>query len=283
VPNTIPASRRLLGAALRRFRESAGLSLRDAAELLECDPSKISRMETGERGIRAKELRELLNDYGATPREQEILSVLARRPGEHGWWDEFGPFLPEAYRDYLAMESVASHVMTYQAQAVPPLLQTEDYARAVASSSPDIPQDWEEQLVQVVLTRQRVVLAQRSTLVDAVISEAVLRQEVGGRTVVRNQLSMLADLAEGSDPQVSVRVLPHSAGATAALSIGSPTLLSFSNASRIGIVHLPGLAGGVCFEDPATVGAYVGALTQVKAIALSPRESARMIRSRIRT
>ena len=54
-----PVRRRLLGAALRRHRESAGLGLDDAARILECDRSKISRIETGQRGIRPKELREL--------------------------------------------------------------------------------------------------------------------------------------------------------------------------------------------------------------------------------
>ena len=279
--NMNPASRRLLGSALRRLRESAGLSIGDAADLLECNVSKISRIETGQRQIRAKDLRELLDEYGVYDGEQEILLALARRPGEHGWWEEFGPFLPGAYRDYLVMESAASEVMTYQAQMVPPLLQTEEYARAVTAASPDIPQEWEEQLVQAVLVRQRIVLAERRTLVDAVVSEAVLLQEVGGADVMRAQLSSLARQAE-NDPHVSVRVLPFSAGATAALAVGSPTLLRFSQAPEIAVVQLPGLAGGTCFEDPATVKAYLGALTQVRATALSPHDSAREISARIR-
>jgi transcriptional regulator with XRE-family HTH domain len=56
--------RRLLGDALRRYRENLGYRLDEAASILECDRSKISRIETGQRGIRAKELRELLTEYG---------------------------------------------------------------------------------------------------------------------------------------------------------------------------------------------------------------------------
>jgi transcriptional regulator with XRE-family HTH domain len=53
-----PSARRLLiGAALRRYREDLGFVLEDAARVLECDRSKISRIETGQRGIRPKELR----------------------------------------------------------------------------------------------------------------------------------------------------------------------------------------------------------------------------------
>lgn len=279
--DNIPPGRRLLGAALRHFRESAGFSLDDAARILECDRSKISRIETGQRGTRAKELRELLTEYGVSGREQDILALLARRPGEHGWWEEFGPFLPGAYRDFLVMESAASEILTFQAQQVPPLLQTEEYARAAAAASPDVPEDWEGQMVQATLTRQRVVLSERQIPVDAVIAEGVLRQQVGGSGVMHAQLSRLAHMAE-DDPQVSVRVLPFGAGATAALAIGSPTLLRYRDVPSIGVVHLAGLAGGVFFEDLPTVKAYHGALTQVRAIAHGPRESARLIRAAIR-
>jgi transcriptional regulator with XRE-family HTH domain len=44
--------RRLVGRALRRYRENLGYTLEDAARTLECDRSKISRIETGQRGIR---------------------------------------------------------------------------------------------------------------------------------------------------------------------------------------------------------------------------------------
>ena len=54
--------RRLVGGALRRYRENVGYALEDAARVLECDRSKISRIETGQRGIRPKELRELLTE-----------------------------------------------------------------------------------------------------------------------------------------------------------------------------------------------------------------------------
>ena len=57
-----PVRRRLVGRALRTHRERLGFTLEDAARLLECDRSKISRIETGQRGIRPKELRELLAD-----------------------------------------------------------------------------------------------------------------------------------------------------------------------------------------------------------------------------
>ena len=279
--DNVPPGRRLLGTAVRHYRESAGFSLDDAARILECDRSKISRIETGQRGVRAKELRELLTEYGVSQEEQEVLAMLARRQGEQGWWEEFQPFLPGAYRDYLIMESAASEILMFQAHQVPPLLQTEEYASAVAAASPDVPGDWEGLMVQATLTRQRAILTDRQTPVDAVIAEGVLCQQVGGSGVMRAQLSRLAHMAEG-DPLVTVRVLPFEAGATAALAVGSPTLLRFRHVPSIGVVHLAGLAGGAFLEDLPTVKAYHGAISQIRAMACSPRESARLIRSLIR-
>ena len=73
--------RRLVGGALRRYRESVGYALEDAARVLECDRSKISRIETGQRGIRPKELRELLAEYGVPASEQLALMAIASRGG----------------------------------------------------------------------------------------------------------------------------------------------------------------------------------------------------------
>ena len=72
-----PVRRRLVGGALRRYRENLGYTLDDAARILECDRSKISRIETGQRGIRGKELRELLAEYGIGDEQQKILTALA--------------------------------------------------------------------------------------------------------------------------------------------------------------------------------------------------------------
>ena len=126
----------MVGAALRKYRENLDTALEDAARLLDCDRSKVSRIETGHRGIRPRELRELLTEYGVPDSEQAALVAIARRGGQRGWWDAYSHVLPEAFVDYVIMESAASEIMIYDAQLVPGLLQTEDYARAVAAAEP---------------------------------------------------------------------------------------------------------------------------------------------------
>src|SRR5437868_12627125 len=110
VTGETPVRRRLVGAALRRYRDNVGYTLEDAARLLECDRSKISRIETGQRGIRPKELRELLAAYGAPDQEQALLTWLADPRGAFEWHRDFAAVLPGAWLDYLHMETAASKI-----------------------------------------------------------------------------------------------------------------------------------------------------------------------------
>ena len=48
----LSARHRVIGRALRDFLHRAGLQLDDAAAVLGCDRSKVTRVEEGERGIR---------------------------------------------------------------------------------------------------------------------------------------------------------------------------------------------------------------------------------------
>ena len=86
-----PVRRRVLGAALRRFREQAGCTLDDAARILNCDRSKISRIETGQRGIRATELQGLLAEYGVDELRRDALLTLAHQTRQDGWWQSVWP------------------------------------------------------------------------------------------------------------------------------------------------------------------------------------------------
>jgi transcriptional regulator with XRE-family HTH domain len=85
---------KVAGAALRRYREAIGYQLEDAARVLDCDRSKISRIETGIRGIRPLELRILLEEYGVDARDlDDLIAITGRRTGR-GWWDEYADVLP---------------------------------------------------------------------------------------------------------------------------------------------------------------------------------------------
>ena len=269
--------RRLVGGALRRYREKAGYALEDAARVLECDRSKISRIETGQRGIRPKELRELLAEYGVPDGEQAALAAIAGPGGQRAWWHPYADVLPGAYLDYLIMESAASEIMIYEAQVVPDLLQTDEYARAIAAADSGYATDQQrDDAVAAKATRRQAVLPGLGRL-SVILGEAALHQAVGGSRVMAGQISHLVRLIDDL-PGLTVQVLPFSAGAQA-VSAGSASLaiLRFPDAPSLGVVYLEALSGGICLDGQEDIARYVRAFALLRAAALSAADSARLL------
>jgi transcriptional regulator with XRE-family HTH domain len=214
---------------LRRYRENLGYTLSDAARVLECHASKVSRIETGERGIRAKELRELLAEYGIGGDQLDMLTLLSDPRGAFGWHREYDDILHGAWKDYLLLETAATRVWSYEAQRVPALLQTPGYARALADADPSLEDAVaRDRAVDAVMARQHAILGEHHPAVHLVISQAALHQQVGSTAVMDEQLRRLAQAAADSDT-VTVQVLPFEAGAHAATAEGA-----------LGILQLPG-------------------------------------------
>ena len=272
--------RRLVGGALRRYRENVGYSLEDAARILECDRSKISRIETGQRGIRPKELRELMAEYGVPASEQLALMAIASRGGQHSWWHPYAGVWSDAYLDYVIMESAASEIMAYEAQLIPDLLQTDDYARAIAAAEPGYQTDQQrEDGVAAKTVRRQVVLGGSTPArLGVILGEGALHQAVGGPDVLAGQITHLVKLA-ADYPAVTIQVLPFSAGAHAAAGSGSLAILRFPDAPSLGVVYLEALSGGVYLEDQADVARYIRAFALLRAAALSPADSAHLLRN----
>jgi transcriptional regulator with XRE-family HTH domain len=294
VTGTPPVRRRLLGTALREYRESLGYNLDEAARILGCDRSKISRIETGERGIRAKELRELLTEYGVPATEQEALLAVAHRGRESGWWLDYRDVLPPAAQDYVIMELAATEILAYEPAQVPDLLQTPGYMRAAAAADPRyVSGEQRSHAAEAKLNRQRIVVGGRAPGLDVVMTEGALRQTVGPARVMREQLGRLEalaetgfadDLPEGGAPagersRVSLRVLPFAAGAHAVAGGGPMTLLRFAETPEIGVVHLAALSGGVSLEGREEVARFLRTFAELRAAALPASRSAQLIRS----
>jgi hypothetical protein len=210
--------------------------------------------------------------------------------------------LSDTGQDYVIMETAASEILAYEAHQVPELLQTREYARAVADADPNCTGDEQRaHAVEVKLTRQRVVLAERSPRLEFVIAEGALHQVVGGGAVMRPQLVRLADLAHAaagradataSGPgaagdgaegaSVSLQVLPFTAGAYAAAGCGSMAVLRFADTPGLGVIHLAALSGGVSLEGRDEVARYSRTFAQLRAAALTPAASARLLRDMAR-
>ena len=281
-----PIRRRLLGTALRRYRENMGYGLDEAARVLGCDRSKISRIETGQRGISPPELRELLAEYGVAAPEQDALAALAHYGPDDGWWRDYLDVLSGPSQDLAIMEASATEILGFHAQVVPDLLQTQEYARALVHADPAFSSDEQRaRAVEAKLIRQAVVLGERQTRFDVVLAEGAVRQLVGGPEVMRRQLRRLANLGSGDGVavgDVTVRILPFTAGAHPVASSCAVTLLRFATAPGVGVVHLSGLSGGVSLEAQDDLARYARALALLRATALPPAASAQLLRDMAR-
>jgi transcriptional regulator with XRE-family HTH domain len=265
---------RLVGSCLREYRESAGFELDDAARILDCDRSKVSRIETGQRSIRAKELRELLAEYGAEPAVEEALVALARsRRDGVGWWTEYASVLRDPYLEFVAAEAVASSIIVYAPVQVPELLQVPGYVRAAAAADASVPEEWEAAAAGAVLARQRVILHERATRLEVIIGEAVLRQQVGDATVMHAQVTHLAELVGGCR-HVTIRLLPFDLDLPPAGGAGGFSVLGFGPVPAFGLVHVTGPDGGLCPDAPHAAIGYLRAFSHLQAIALSPEFTA---------
>jgi transcriptional regulator with XRE-family HTH domain len=254
----IPVRRRLVGRALREYRQVLGYSLDVAADILDCHRSKVSRIETGQRGITPGELRTLLVEYGVPKPVQDTLVALSKGIGGNGWWRSYTDVLSAEYVDYAIMEGAASRVMIYEPQWIPALLQTPAYAQALAEG------DKSERLVEATLTRQRAVLGKKGPEVSIILGEASLRQEVGGASVMREQAEALAS-------GVPFQVLPFAVTAPAMPQTGPMTILEFPGAPELASVYL---GGGVWASqaDP-----YRAAFARLGEVALTPSASRRFV------
>ncbi|MFK4183608.1 helix-turn-helix domain-containing protein [Streptomyces sparsogenes] len=271
---------RQLGDELRRFRESAGLSTAEAAEVLDCTKGKISRIENGHVPVRMPDLNALLHAYGVDDREaRERLAALARRANRRrrdGWWRQYESVLGDAYRDQIEMEAICDSIRTYEVQLIPGLLQTAEYGRAVtvASRAWRTPEEI-DQFVQVRLTRQERLTDDSPMDFWAVLSEGVLRQQVGGPAVMRAQLEHMIAMAER--PNITVQVLPFSRGAHSSM-FGPYLLLSFPQLASLDLVLSETPTGNIWMERESEVARYRELFDDARTAALPPTESLALIR-----
>ncbi len=267
--------RKRLTTELRRLREQAGLTCEDVGRRLECSGTRISRMETGRIGARPGDVRELLEIYGVTGAEADSLVQLARDARRKGWWHSYGAVVPPWFEAYVGLESSAARLRDFQPLVVPGLLQTEGYARAVLRAAPHAgaSEDIDRQ-VALRMQRQAILDQEGPPEVWAVLSESVLRAQVGGPAVMRAQLRRLAELA--ARPNLTLQVLPFSTAAHVQPIIPF-TMLEFADPADPAVVYLEHLTGSLFLENPGDVRRYRAVFDHLRAEALGSGESAGLI------
>lgn len=227
----------LIGAALRRCRTTGDprLTLDQAAGILGRDKSRLSRIETGARGIRPWELQALLAGYGTPPGTAAALTAIITASRQQG-----GTYLPSAWASLLGLVRAASRITSYEAGQIPFLAQDPAYTEAAAEADPTITSLARTDLADAIPATQRAVWRDGGPDVRLIIGEAVLDRldpaQAGG-------LRMVRDRAE-------IRVLPRSPSPRPVPWAASITLLEFDPAARFGpAAFIGGPCGGVFLAD----------------------------------
>ncbi|TQM29661.1 helix-turn-helix protein [Nocardia bhagyanarayanae] len=258
--STLP--RRQLGRYLRDWRTQAGLTIAEAARLMEWGASTLQRLEKGQADrIRTIDIQELCRIYGIPDELCDGLKGLAQQAAVKSWWHAFGDLIPENFDVYVGLEASARELRSYQSELVLGLLQTPDYTRALNRLCyPDDTEDEIERRVQLRTQRQALVTRRVSpATVDVVLHESVLHRSVGGSKVMAAQLRHLADFS--TRPNVSLRILPFAAGVPLGDSTGPFTVLGFGTDSKghqvePPVVYVEGFTGDLYLERPADVERY---------------------------
>lgn len=102
-----------------------------------------------------------------------------------------------------------------------------------------------------------------------------MRRQVGGVETMAEQMDHLVTIA--SLPHVDVQVIPFAAGAHPGTP-GAFVVLSFEDAADRDVVYIETMAGDLYPEVDADIQGAMQAFDRLRAMALSPDDSASMIR-----
>ncbi|TLF73149.1 helix-turn-helix domain-containing protein [Nocardia cyriacigeorgica] len=273
-------ARRQIGKQLRYLRETSGVSVDAAKKALGVSTQTIWRLETGQpTKIGRLHIKELCRLYGAPDETTQILLELLEGAARKSWWHAFGDAVPRHFDLYLGLESAASKLVTYQPSLMPGLVQTEEYRRALIwTANPGMPKAEVERRVDLAARRQSR-LSEPAFEVEILLNEAAFRHQVGGRSVMADQLKHLAAITEL--PNVTIRVLPLTK-CHIGLQAGIFSLLTFPPCptawlSEPPIVYIQCHASAQYLERPAEVDLYSSTADSIRKAALDTPTSRNLI------
>lgn len=270
-----PTARQLrLAVELRRLRDSAGLSTREAAALLGVSAPQISQIEAALAGVSEKRLRRLAANYACSDAELVDALVAMATDRTRGWWEDYRGILPTQFLDLSELEHHARYRRDVDFLHVPGLLQTEDYARALFSYvNPEFPYSDVERWVEHRMKRKIIIERPDAVPYEALIHEAALRIRTGDRGTARTQLGRILELSEAD--HVTVRVIPFELDGFGGA--GSTMVYAGGSVSKLDTVVRDGPNGPVFIDAEAQLGRYRTLFRRVETVSLEPERSRNFI------
>lgn len=255
------SARHYFGSEQRRHRERAKLSLVQLADIVSSSKSALARIETAEL-MPPPDLPVRLDAAFGSDEHFHRLYQLARLEAH-----------PDQYRRYMDFEAQAEVIEQYGSQVLPGLLQTRAYARAALGCQEDLSKEQIEERVQARMSRQERQRSDTPPYRWAILDEAVLRRRMGSEECMYQQLASLLEQVDTADSKV--QVMPFSAGLHSLMG-GALTLLTLPDGSTV--AYEEGIQAGHLYEDRDVVKRWRRHYEVLRANALSPGESAELIR-----
>lgn len=280
--------RRQIGRKLEALRKAAGLTMDQAAEELDRARATVHRIENGAQNIRFRQadVEQMLNLYGASDKDRELILAMtaATRENKNWWHDYVDSELPRWFHLYIGLETAATNIREYGAELVPGLLQTPAYADHIfqipGGAVEPTDKAERERLVELRMERQKLLTRFAPPQLSVVLNEAVLRRPVGTASVMAEQLSQLVKASEL--PNVTVRVVPFSAGIHAGSMSGPFSMLDFpldpqGRPLEPPIAYVETTTGAIYLDKPREVDVYQRIWANVDDRALNQSRSIKLI------
>jgi transcriptional regulator with XRE-family HTH domain len=246
---------------LRERREQLGITVNDITNELNFTRNWWSAIENERRLIPEPTLVTVFDILKFTEQERHELLELREEATKNGWWNNYSALFSGELRRLFGLEQGAQGVREFETLLIPGLLQTKEYARAIMRSEPTIRKVEVEQRVEARLRRQKRLDGNDPLEVLVILSEAALRQQIGGTEVLRGQLDHLLKLIEHEN--IEIRIIPFTATACALFGAGTLYLLDF---------HSPRLPM-VAWQETVTTRSTITDATQVRDITMAFNEA----------
>ena len=263
---------RRVSAELRTLRLSRNLTCEQVGDALGWSTAKISRMETGIRGLYPEDVALVLGYLQApAPLRDELLALV--RDSHKPNWIQVGGKLPTAWKQLIDFEDSATALFNYEPLVIPGLLQTADYARAVIrAGNSELPESEVDRLVRTRMGRIAILSRHTGPTLAAIIDETVLRRPLADPSIMQAQLQHLLTMA--TRPRIDLRVIPFEIGATTGIE-GPILILDFPDQPSLVHLETRGVTGFL--EEAAVVRRVKIAWRELHSTALSPKDSTRLI------
>ncbi|MFE1394432.1 helix-turn-helix domain-containing protein [Nocardiopsis alba] len=264
--------RRRLSHLLKELREAKGFTAQHVTDTLGWSRGKLTHIEQNQwKRPNRRDIEDLLDIYEVTDAERRDAALsLVRQSRQQGWWVSYSDVWGGG--TFVGLEAETRSIRTFEALAIPGLLQTEEYARTVIKAGGFTDEDEIDRRVQARMIRKQVLAGPDAPLYWAVADEAALRKSP------RGQLEHLLDV---QGPRLGVQVIPDSVGPHAALT--APFVIMDFPEPDPSTVYVSTWSDELFLEKPVHLEQYESLWRHITASALSVEDSRALIRDLIAT